>query len=130
MSTFRTTYSEKLFNVRRFLSHKKRQKSRRGFCVFWCFLRLSHQAVLVATPPRCVFCWLLLAFWSFVPVFGGIYSSPVDTGHSIDPAIASNDDRFIAWANTIDATRTMFGPRGSISIDETGGFNSLGDLDG
>ncbi|MEM8910907.1 MAG: PEP-CTERM sorting domain-containing protein [Planctomycetota bacterium] len=58
----------------------------------------------------------------------GIYSGPTDTTNPIDGAIVSGDSRFVQWADTIDETRTMFGPEGSPSIDQTGGFNSLGDL--
>ncbi len=59
----------------------------------------------------------------------GIYSGHSDTAHSIDPAIVIDDPRFAEWANLIDASRTIFGPRGSTTIDQTGGVNSLGDLD-
>jgi hypothetical protein len=59
----------------------------------------------------------------------GIYSGPDETSHPIDAAIASSDSRFREWANFIDPTRTAFAPRGSTSINQTGGFNSLGDLD-
>jgi len=59
---------------------------------------------------------------------GLIYSGPTDTNHSIDPAIPAADARFVEWANDIDATRTAFAPRGSSSINVSGGFNSLGDL--
>lgn len=59
---------------------------------------------------------------------GLIYSGPRDTNHSIDPAFAASDSRFVEWANEIDASRTAFAPRGSSSINSTGGFNSLGDL--
>ncbi len=58
----------------------------------------------------------------------GIYSGPTDTTNQIDGAIASDDPRFVEWADVIDASRTLFGPRGSTSIDPSGGFNSLGDL--
>ncbi|QDV44642.1 hypothetical protein Enr13x_45100 [Stieleria neptunia] len=63
------------------------------------------------------------------PLFAEIYSGPTDTTHAIDGAIAADDGRLVAWADVIDSTRTMFGPRGSTSINQTGGFNSLGDLD-
>ncbi len=56
------------------------------------------------------------------------YSGPSDTNHSIDPAIARNDSRIVEWADQIDPSRTHFAPRGSTSINQTGGFNSLGDL--
>lgn len=59
----------------------------------------------------------------------GIYSGPNDTTHAIDAAIAAGDAAFAEWADRIDASRTYFAPRGSSSIDESGGFNSLGDLD-
>lgn len=61
-------------------------------------------------------------------VMAGIYSGPSDTANSIDPAIAANDSRFVEWADVIDASRTLFGPRGSTSINQAGGVNSLGDL--
>ncbi|QDV82059.1 PEP-CTERM sorting domain-containing protein [Planctomycetes bacterium TBK1r] len=62
-------------------------------------------------------------------LFAEIYSGPNDTSHAIDGGIAADDERFVGWADVIDSTRTMFGPRGSTSINQTGGFNSLGDLD-
>ncbi|MBB3210415.1 hypothetical protein FHS27_006262 [Rhodopirellula rubra] len=62
------------------------------------------------------------------PASAGIYSGPTDTTNTVDGAIASNDPRFVEWANVIDETRTMFGPRGSTTVNQTGGFNSLGDL--
>lgn len=58
-----------------------------------------------------------------------IYSGPTETGHAIDPAIPAGDSRFVEWANYIDPDRTYFAPRGSTEINQTGGFNSLGDLD-
>lgn len=58
-----------------------------------------------------------------------IYSGPKETTHGIDPAIAAGDSRFREWANAIDASRTQFAPRGSTAINQTGGYNSLGDLD-
>lgn len=58
-----------------------------------------------------------------------VFSGPTETTHPIDPAIAATDSRFQEWANAIDPTRTNFGPRGSTTINQTGGFNSLGDLD-
>jgi hypothetical protein len=58
----------------------------------------------------------------------GIYSGPSDTSNAIDPAILSNSPLFVEWANTIDAGRTRFAPRGSSTIS-TSGVNSLGDLD-
>ncbi|QDT02585.1 hypothetical protein K227x_09630 [Rubripirellula lacrimiformis] len=69
----------------------------------------------------------LLFAWSTAQA--GIYSGPTDTANSIDGAIAKDDSRIVQWANLIDASRTMFGPRGSTAINQTGGFNSLGDLD-
>jgi hypothetical protein len=57
-----------------------------------------------------------------------VYSGPSETTHAIDPAIPANDARFVEWANDIDASRTAFAPRGSTSINTSGGFNSLGDL--
>ncbi|MFW6336027.1 MAG: PEP-CTERM sorting domain-containing protein [Phycisphaeraceae bacterium] len=56
------------------------------------------------------------------------YSGPTDTTHPIDPAIASDSGVFVEWADAIDETRTDFAPEGSTSIDESGGFNSLGEL--
>lgn len=58
-----------------------------------------------------------------------VFSGPTETTHGIDPAIAANDSRFREWANFIDPTRTSFAPRGSSVINQSGGFNSLGDLD-
>lgn len=58
-----------------------------------------------------------------------VFSGPTETTHSIDPAIAASDGRFQEWANFIDPTRTSFAPRGSAVINQSGGFNSLGDLD-
>jgi len=58
-----------------------------------------------------------------------VFSGPTETAHSKDPAIAAADSRFQEWANAIDPVRTAFAPRGSTSINQTGGFNSLGDLD-
>lgn len=58
----------------------------------------------------------------------GIYSGHSDTANAIDPGIEASDARFVSWANIIDATQTMFGPRGSSSINQSGGVNSLGDL--
>lgn len=59
---------------------------------------------------------------------GLIYSGPRETTHAIDPAIAASDPRFVEWASRIDETRTAFAPRGSASVNQAGGFNSLGDL--
>lgn len=56
------------------------------------------------------------------------YAGPTDTSHPIDPAIASDSDAFVEWADGIDESRTDFAPEGSTSIDESGGFNSLGEL--
>lgn len=61
-------------------------------------------------------------------VSAATYSGPTQTDHSIDPAIPAADSRFVEWANQIDPTRTRFAPEGSTSIDQSGGFNSLGDL--
>ncbi|MEM6458579.1 MAG: PEP-CTERM sorting domain-containing protein [Planctomycetota bacterium] len=61
--------------------------------------------------------------------WAGIYSGPTDTANAIDGAIPSGSGSFVEWADAIDASRTAFAPRGSTTIDETGGFNSLGDLD-
>jgi len=58
-----------------------------------------------------------------------VFSGPAETTHAIDPAIAANHSRFREWANFIDPTRTSFAPRGSSVINQTSGFNSLGDLD-
>lgn len=58
-----------------------------------------------------------------------VFSGPTETTHTIDPAIAANDSRFREWANFIDPTRTSFAPRGSSVINQSGGFNSLGELD-
>jgi hypothetical protein len=58
-----------------------------------------------------------------------VFSGPTETAHSKDPAIAASDSRFKEWASAIDPARTVFGPRGSTAINQTGGFNSLGDLD-
>lgn len=76
---------------------------------------------------------LVLAFATAAAMFrstacGDVYSGPRQTDHSIDPAIASDDSRFVEWADSIDPTRTMFAPRGSEAIDPSG-LNSLGDLD-
>jgi hypothetical protein len=57
-----------------------------------------------------------------------VYSGPTETTHGVDPAIAANDSRFQEWANAIDTSRTQFAPRGSTVINQTGGVNSLGDL--
>lgn len=57
-----------------------------------------------------------------------VYAGPTDTLHAIDPAIAAQDSRFVEWADYIDPTRTAFAVRGSTSINQSGGFNSLGDL--
>ena len=68
---------------------------------------------------------------SFAPVTlnaGLVYSGPNQTDHPIDPAIPAADARFVEWANDIDGSRTAFAPRGSASINRSGGFNSLGDL--
>ncbi|QDS94508.1 hypothetical protein FF011L_32870 [Roseimaritima multifibrata] len=59
----------------------------------------------------------------------GIYSGPTDTFNLIDGAIASGDVRFVEWADAIDPDRTAFAPRGATVINQSGGFNSLGDLD-
>ena len=72
---------------------------------------------------------IVLVLLSRCSVSAGIYSGATDISHVIDPAIAKDDPALVEWANKIDATRTMFGPRGSTTIDSTGGFNSLGDLD-
>ena len=58
----------------------------------------------------------------------GIYSGPSQTSHPIDPAIPSASPLFQTWADSIDALRTQFAPRGSTTISNTG-VNSLGDLD-
>jgi hypothetical protein len=58
----------------------------------------------------------------------GPYSGPTDTLHPIDAAIPSGSSSFVAWANSIDSTRTYFAPRGSTTISNTA-VNSLGDLD-
>ena len=60
---------------------------------------------------------------------GGPYSGPEETSHRIDPAIPADSSRFLEWASEIDPARTEFAPRGSNTIDVSGGFNSLGDLD-
>jgi hypothetical protein len=77
--------------------------------------------------------WVLpsFCFYLFSSSFllGGIYSSPTDIAHPIDPAIAANDPRLVEWANAIDPARTQFAPRGSTVINQAGAFNSLGDLD-
>lgn len=74
----------------------------------------------------------IAAVWSLLTptAFAGIvvYSGPTDTEHSIDPAIKANDPRFVEWANYIDSERTFFAPRGSQVINQSGGYNSLGDL--
>lgn len=57
-----------------------------------------------------------------------VYSGPTDTTHAIDPAIPTSDSRFVQWADYIDPTRTAFAARGSTSINQSGGFNNLGDL--
>ncbi|HEV7298592.1 MAG TPA: PEP-CTERM sorting domain-containing protein [Tepidisphaeraceae bacterium] len=62
------------------------------------------------------------------PALAGIYSGPTDTSNAIDAAIPAASARFVEWADSIDAARTQFAPRGSTSISTTG-FNSLGDLD-
>lgn len=58
----------------------------------------------------------------------GPYSGPTDTTHPTDPAIASSSGAFVEWADDIDESRTDFAPEGSTSIDESGLFNSLGEL--
>ncbi|MEM6364021.1 MAG: PEP-CTERM sorting domain-containing protein [Planctomycetota bacterium] len=78
---------------------------------------------------RFVLSTLMTVYLGFSLSNAGIYSGPTDTSNAIDPAIASNDSRFFEWADAIDASRTMFAPNGSTMIDQTGGFNSLGDLD-
>ncbi len=78
-------------------------------------MNLIHPAVLAALVAS--------------PVAAGPFSGPTDTIHPIDPAIAASSDAFVAWANDILDTGTRFAPRGSTVIDESGGFNSLGDLD-
>jgi hypothetical protein len=79
-----------------------------------------------------------LAFAALLGIFGFhcdfakadlLFSGPTDTTHAIDPAIPASDSRFQEWANFIDPTRTSFAPRGSTVINQSGGFNSLGDLD-
>ena len=60
--------------------------------------------------------------------FAGTYSAPTDTTHAIDPAITSSSTSIVEWANWIDETRTTFADGGSDAIDQTGGFNSLGEL--
>lgn len=72
---------------------------------------------------------LLLLFLSVSVSHAEMFSGPTDTSHPVDAAIAAGDSRFIEWANFIDPARTAFAPRGSSSIDQTGDFNSLGDLD-
>jgi hypothetical protein len=62
------------------------------------------------------------------PVLAGPYSGPTDVDHPLDPAIAADDDRFVAWANAIVPGLTQFAPRGSAGIN-VDGLNSLGDLD-
>lgn len=79
--------------------------------------------------PRTLFSAFMLVCLSTPYSHAGIYSGPTDTANSIDGAIASGDSRFVEWADVIDASRTMFGPRGNTSINQSGGFNSLGDLD-
>jgi hypothetical protein len=63
-------------------------------------------------------------------VLAGNYSGPSDSDadNAIDGGIASDSSRFVAWADSIDATRTAFAPRGSAAISPSGS-NSLGDLD-
>ena len=68
------------------------------------------------------------AFSLSFTAIAGPYSGPTDTANAIDPAIASGSPLFQEWADAIDASRTAFAPEGSTVIDETGGFNSLGDL--
>ncbi|QEF99238.1 hypothetical protein Mal15_33000 [Stieleria maiorica] len=71
----------------------------------------------------------ILLLLSVSPLSAEIYSGPRETDHAIDGAVAADDQRIVEWADVIDSTRTMFGPRGSTAIDQNGGFNSLGDLD-
>ena len=70
----------------------------------------------------------LVALAAAVPAAAGPYSGPTDTTNPIDGAVAAGDARFVAWADGIDVNRTQFAPRGSSSIDTTGGVNALGDL--
>jgi hypothetical protein len=71
---------------------------------------------------------LALFLFSASAQAGLIYSGPRETTHAIDPAIGASDARFVEWANRIDESRTAFAPRGSTSVNQAGGFNSLGDL--
>jgi len=58
----------------------------------------------------------------------GPYSGPTDTASGPDPAIAADSGVFQQWADAIDPARTAFAPEGSTTINQSGGFNSLGDL--
>lgn len=74
-------------------------------------------------------CFLLLMPLSSVSYADIVFSGPTETSHAVDPAIAARDVRFHEWADFIDPARTSFAPRGSAVINQSGGFNSLGDLD-
>jgi len=78
--------------------------------------------------PRFVFAFLFACVSSIDLRADVIYSGPTETSHFVDPAFVSNDPRFLEWANLIDSAQTAFAPRGSTVINQSGGFNSLGDL--
>ncbi|MEM1109170.1 MAG: PEP-CTERM sorting domain-containing protein [Planctomycetota bacterium] len=88
-------------------------------------IRFCFFGTASAKTPSCVTLALLLTAAS---TQAGPFSGPNETDHAIDPAIVFDDERFVEWADAIDASRTAFAPRGSTSISTTG-FNSLGDLD-
>ncbi len=61
----------------------------------------------------------LLLSTDSLDVQAGIYSGPTESAHAIDPAVASNDSRIQAWANSIDTSRTYFAPRGSATVNQS-----------
>ncbi len=81
-------------------------------------------SIMVSFFVRGALCPLLFVSCAWA----GSYSGPTDLSHAIDPAIAADDVRIVQWANHIDGSRTQFAPVGSAAIDQTGGFNSLGEL--
>ena len=78
--------------------------------------------------PMLVWVSLAVVFVFAPPSSAGTYSGPIETDHAVDPAISANDSRFIEWASCIDPSRTRFAPDGSSTINQDGGFNSLGEL--
>lgn len=84
------------------------------------FGTISSRALLASACSLCVL--------TSVVQSAGPYSGPIDKTHPIDPPIAFDSPAFVEWADDIDETRTDFAPNGSTSINESGGFNSLGEL--